>query len=303
VLSLYTSADHQVNILQEAYPSLKPEMLGEVKPYPYTATDGLQIHAYLTLPPGRPSRNLPTVIFPHGGPEARDSMNFDWWAQFMASRGYAVLQPNYRGSSGYGWNFTKAGDGEWAGKVQQDLKDGIQRLVTDGISDPKRVCIVGASWGGFMALGGVTFQPDVYACAVSYAGSSDLAHEFYEGTTFKSETDTIWRRRVGADKDSSKLDSQSPADFAERVNAPVLLIHSDKDTTVKIEQSQIEERALRHTGKQVEFVTLEGDDHYLEFAETRIKLLQETERFLAEHIGDPLSARQGASSGDGHLSR
>jgi len=303
VLSLYTSTNHQVNILQEAYPSLKPEILGEVKPYPYTATDGLQIHAYLTLPPGKPARNLPTVIFPHGGPEARDSMDFDWWAQFMASRGYAVLQPNYRGSSGYGWNFTKAGDGEWADKVQQDLKDGVQKLAADGISDPKRVCIVGASWGGFLALGGVTFQPDVYACAVSYAGVFDLAHAVYEGTTFKSEVGTIWRRRIGADKDSSKLDSQSPVNFAERVSAPVLLIHSDKDTTVKIEQSQIEERALRHAGKQVEFVTLEGDDHYLEFAETRIKLLNEIDRFLGAHIGDTVSARQEPSSIESHPSR
>ena len=114
VMSLYTPANHQVNIVQESYPALKSSDLGEVKPYPYKGRDGLDIHAYLTLPPGRTPRNLPTVIFPHGGPEARDSMEFDWWAQFMASRGYAVLQPNYRGSSGYGWNFVKAGDGEWA---------------------------------------------------------------------------------------------------------------------------------------------------------------------------------------------
>jgi dipeptidyl aminopeptidase/acylaminoacyl peptidase len=223
-------------------------------------------------------------------------MNFDWWAQFMATRGYAVLQPNYRGSSGYGWEFTKAGDGEWAGKVQQDLRDGVQKLVADGIADPHRICIVGASWGGFLALGGVTFEPDLYACAISYAGSSDLAHNFYEGTTFKSEVDSLWRRRVGADVDSGKFDSQSPANFAERVKAPVLLIHSDKDTIVKIDQSEIEERALRHARKQVEFVKLEGDDHNLEFTETRIRLLKEVERFLDAHLRDRAVQAQRAAA-------
>src|SRR6202044_3167904 len=149
VLSLYTPSNHQVNTIQEAYPDIKTADLGDVKPYPYQSRDGLTIHAYLTLPPGKTPHNLPTVIFPHGGPEARDSMaDFDWWAQFMATRGYAVLQPNFRGSSGYGWKFIKAGDGEWAGKVQYDLQDGVQKLIAAGIADPKRICIVGASYGG-----------------------------------------------------------------------------------------------------------------------------------------------------------
>jgi len=295
VLSLYTSANHQVNIIQEAYPSLKSTDLGEVRPYPYTAKDGLDIHAYLTLPPGKEPRNLPTVIFPHGGPESRDSMNFNWWAQFMASRGYAVLQPNYRGSSGYGWNFVKAGDGEWTGKVQDDLDAGIQKLVSDGIADPKRICIVGGSWGGYLALVGATFTPDVYACAISYAGLSDLDHDLYTGTSFESESVSVWKRRLGADKDGSKLQAQSPANFADRVKIPILLIHSDKDTTVDIDQSEIEERALKRAGKDVEFVKLEGDDHYLEFADTRIKLLKEIERFLAAHIGDKARAEKQAN--------
>ena len=287
VLSLFTTSNHQVNTIEEAYPLLKPSDLGEVKPYPYKARDGLDIHAYLTLPPGKPAHNLPTVIFPHGGPEARDSMDFDWWAQFMASRGYAVLQPNYRGSSGYGWNFVKAGDGQWVGKVQHDLDDGVQKLIAEGIADPKRICVVGASWGGYLALVGATFSPDIYACAISYAGVSDMNADLYTGTTFDSELTSIWKRRVGADVDSSKMDSQSPANFASQVKAPVLLVHGDMDTTVRIKQSEIEERALRRAGKQVEFVTLKGDDHYLEVAATRIQLLKEVERFLAAHIGDP----------------
>jgi dipeptidyl aminopeptidase/acylaminoacyl peptidase len=286
VLSLVTAANLQANVIDKAYPSLKPSDLGDMKPYPYKARDGLDIHAYLTLPPGRDPHNLPTVIFPHGGPEYRDARGFDWWAQFMASRGYAVLQPNFRGSSGYGWNFVKAGDGEWSGKVQYDVQDGVKKLIADGIADPKRICIVGASYGGYMALAGATFSPDLYACAVSFAGLSDLNRLLYTGTTFESETISIWKRRTGADLDSSKLASQSPANFASQVKTPILLIHSDKDTTVPIAQSQIEADALKRAGKQVEFVTLVGDDHYLEYPASRIQLLKEVERFLAAHIGD-----------------
>jgi dipeptidyl aminopeptidase/acylaminoacyl peptidase len=285
VLSLYTITNHQSNIVQEAYPGLKPSDLGEMKPYPYKARDGLDIHAYLTLPPGKDPHNLPAVIFPHGGPEAHDAMAFDWWAQFMASRGYAVLQPNYRGSSGYGWDFVKAADGEWAGKAQYDVQDGVKKLIADGIADPKRICIMGASWGGYMALAGATFSPDLYACAVSFAGVSDLKQAIYTGTSFESEGVSIWKRRFGSEDDSSKADAQSPANFADRVKVPILLLHSDKDTTVDIEQSEIEERALKHAGKQVEFVKLDGDDHYLEYADSRIKLLKEIDRFLAAHIG------------------
>ncbi len=286
VLSLYTTADHHVNVIQEAYPGIKASDLAEVKPYPYKARDGLDIHAYLTLPKGRDPRNLPVVIFPHGGPEARDQMAFDWWAQFMASRGYAVLQPNFRGSAGYGWDFTMRGDGEWERNVQYDVQDGLKKLIADGIADPKRVCIVGASYGGYMALAGATFSPDLYRCAVSYAGLADLDRMLEEGTTFQSETASVWRRRIGADKDSSKLDSASPYRFAANVKIPILLIHSEKDATVPIKQSEIEEAALKRADKQVEFVTLPGDDHYLEFADARARLLKEVDRFLAANLGN-----------------
>jgi dipeptidyl aminopeptidase/acylaminoacyl peptidase len=285
VISLYSTANHQVNVIDEAYPALKSARLGEVKPYPYKARDGLDIHAYLTLPPDKTAKNLPLVVFPHGGPEARDAMSFDWWAQAMATRGYAVFQPNFRGSAGYGWGFVAAGDGEWAGKVQTDVHDGVKKLIEDGTVDPKRICIVGASYGGYMALAGASFSPDLYACAVSYAGVSDLERVVDESENWESESSSIWRRRIGADKDGKKLDTAAPKNFAEKVRIPVLLIHSSKDTTVPIKQSEIENEALKGAGKQVEFVTLEGDDHYLEFGDTRTKLLKEVDRFLDAHIG------------------
>jgi dipeptidyl aminopeptidase/acylaminoacyl peptidase len=287
ILSLYTPSNHQVSTILETYPDIKPSDLGDVKAYPYQARDGQAIHAYLTLPPGKSPHNLPTVIFPHGGPEDRDSMaDFDWWAQFMATRGYAVLQPNFRGSSGYGLNFIKAGDGEWAGKVQYDVQDGVRKLIADGIADPKRICIVGGSYGGYMALAGATFSPDLYNCAISVAGLSDLHRMLETGTTFDSEVVSVWKRRIGSDVDDSKLLSASPANFAGNVKIPILLIHGEKDTTVPIEQSEIESDALKNAGKQVEFVRLAGDDHHLDYAATRIQLLKEIERFLAAHIGN-----------------
>jgi dipeptidyl aminopeptidase/acylaminoacyl peptidase len=284
VLSLYTPANHQVNIIQQAYDTITTADLGEVKPYPYKSRDGLDIHAYLTLPPGRPARNLPTVIFPHGGPDARDQLEFDWWAQFMASRGYAVLQPNYRGSRGYGAQFVTAGDGEWFRKVQYDVQDGVQKLVADGIADPKRICIVGASWGGYMALTAASVSPDLYRCAVSYAGPADMAHLLYIGTTFDYEPVALWKRRMGGDK--VDMDTESPAMHADEVKIPVLLLHSENDVTVPIDQSEIEEKALKRAGKDVEFVRLAGDDHNLQLAPARIQLLKEVDRFLAAHIGN-----------------
>ncbi|HEX4861833.1 MAG TPA: prolyl oligopeptidase family serine peptidase, partial [Rhizomicrobium sp.] len=163
---LFTAADSHLEYLMNAYPSLQPADLADMEPYPYKARDGLDLHAYLTLPPGRTPKNLPTVIFPHGGPDARDEIGFDWWAQFMASRGYAVLQPNFRGSTGYGARFRSAGYGQWGRKMQEDISDGVKKLIADGIADPKRICIVGASYGGYAALAGATFTPDLYACAV-----------------------------------------------------------------------------------------------------------------------------------------
>ena len=145
-----------------------------MKPYPYKARDGLDIPAYLTLPPGKAPKNLPVVVMPHGGPDYRDYIGFDWMAQFFANRGYAVLQPNFRGSSGYGHKFTEAGLHQWGLKMQDDISDGVKKLIADGIANPKRVCIVGASYGGYAALAGATFTPDLYACAVSFAGISDL---------------------------------------------------------------------------------------------------------------------------------
>lgn len=287
---LFKPQSGQLSIVGTAYPSLTPADLGEERAYPYKSKDGTDIHAYLTLPPGKKPQNLPTIILPHGGPEDRDAIRFDWLAQFFASRGYAVLQPNFRGSSGYGVKFRDAGDGQWATGVLDDINGGTTQLIKDGIADPKRICVFGWSYGGYAALAAATFTPNLYACAASFGGLSDLERNL--GRTRRdygeySQALAIWEKRMGATlSESAKLAAESPAKHADQVKGPVLLMHSDKDVTVNIEQSEIERDALTRAGKKVQFVKMEGDDHYLLHTATRIQMLKTLEAFLAENIGN-----------------
>ena len=284
--------DRTTKVLDEVmstYPALAETDLGEMKPYDYDARDGLRIPAYITLPPGRAPKNLPAVVMPHGGPDARDTLGFDWWAQFLANRGYVVLQPNFRGSAGYGRAFTEAGLKQWGLKMQDDITDGVKKMIADGIVDPSRVCIVGASYGGYAALAGAALTPEMYACSVSVAGVSDLPEMLsYERRTSGRNSDAVrfWASRIGdSDEDAARLAATSPARQAARVRAPVMLMHGENDTTVPIEQSEIMVEALQDAGKPVTFIKLEGDDHYLHLASTRLQMLRALEGFLAEHIG------------------
>jgi len=287
---LFNAPSGQLSIVGSSYPGLTAADLGDMRVYAYKSQDGTDIHAYLTLPPGKSPKSLPTIIFPHGGPQDRDALRFNWWAQFMASRGYAVLQPNFRGSDGYGVNFRDAGDGQWAGKVLDDINGGLEQLIKDGIADPKRVCIVGASYGGYAVLAAATFTPDHYACAVSYAGLSDLQLDLERTSRDYGEHSqalAIWEKKIGATRfDSQKLGTMSPVSHADQVKAPILLIHSDKDINVYIEQSEREQSALQSAGKNVQFIRLEGDDHYLLQSATRIQMLKALESFLTAHIGN-----------------
>jgi dipeptidyl aminopeptidase/acylaminoacyl peptidase len=281
---------HAASKIGSAYPDLQSFDLGATQPYPYKARDGLEIPAYLTLPPGKTAKNLPLVMLPHGGPDARDEIRFDWLAQFFANRGYAVLQPNYRGSSGYGETFTKAGAHQWGLKMQDDLTDGVRKLVADGIADPKRVCIVGASYGGYAALAGAALTPDVYACAVSFAGVSDLQKMlgFERARGGKdSQSDSFWTSRIGSTyEDTEQLRATSPAQHANQIKCPLLLMHGEGDTTVPIDQSEVMADAMKRAGKQVEFIRFAGEDHYFSLADTRIRFLKETEAFLQKNIGN-----------------
>jgi dipeptidyl aminopeptidase/acylaminoacyl peptidase len=267
------------------YDGLTPDDVSPVQPVRFKAADGLALSGYLTLPQGKPAKGLPLIVFPHGGPAARDEPGFDWWAQAMASRGYAVLQVNYRGSDGFGWDFLKAGFGEWGKKMQTDLSDGVRYLAAQGTIDPKRVCIVGASYGGYAALAGVTLDPGVYRCAVDVSGISDMRRFVLWS---KQQTDIssqrYWDRFVGAKgPDDPRLGAISPALHAATVSAPVLIIHGKDDTVVPFEQSQMMADALKKADKPYAFVVLSHEDHWLSRGDTRLQMLKATMDFVEKN--------------------
>jgi len=282
---LVNMTTHQADPIGNAYGEIGPADVSPVQWITYTAKDGRSISGYLTLPANRPAKNLPLVVLPHGGPHARDYPGFDWLSQGIASRGYAVLQPEFRGSAGFGWDLLSAGFGEFGRKMQTDLSDGVRDLAAKGIADPKRVCIVGASYGGYAALAGAAFEPGVYRCAVSDAGISDL-HEFLNYMQREAgRTDNLnirfWDRFLGvADTDDAALDAISPVKHVENIAIPILLIHGTNDTVVPRAQSEDMADALKKAGKPVEYVELEGEDHWLSRSETRFRMLSATVKFL-----------------------
>ena len=266
------------------FPDLPAEWITQKQAIDYKAADGLNIHAYLTLPPFREAKDLPLIVLPHGGPELRDYIDFDWKTQALASLGYAVLQPNFRGSTGYGQSFTDAGHGEWGRKMQTDLSDGVRYLAAKGTIDPKRVAIFGASYGGYAALAGATLDPGVYKCAVSVAGISDLKAmiDFGIENSAVNESHLVLSMKLMMG-DPKRYDDISPAKQANRCDCPVLLIHGTDDTVVPIDQSQRMERALKSAGKDVDLITYKGQDHWEDMPSSRVAMMQAIAGFLQKH--------------------
>jgi len=268
------------------YSGLEPADLSPREPIRFKAADGLQLTGYLTTPQGRPAKDLPLIVFPHGGPASRDDPGFDWWAQGMASRGYAVLQVNFRGSDGLGTDLLEAGYGQWGRKMQTDLSDGVRHLAAKGVIDPTRVCIVGGSYGsygGYAALAGATLDPGVYRCAVSVAGVADLRRLVtYSRARGGSSAGRYWNRFMGAE-DGDALAQYSPLQQAAKAEAPILLIHGKDDTVVPLEQSQLMASALQKAGKPVELVVQKGADHWLSRGDTRLQTLTATMAFVEKY--------------------
>ena len=259
--------------------------LSEKKAIAFKAADGLALTGYLTVPKGVDAKNLPLIVFPHGGPAARDEPGFDWWAQAMASRGYAVLQVNFRGSDGFGWRHLSAGFGEWGRKMQTDLSDGVRYLAKQGTVNPTRVCIVGASYGGYAALAGATLDTGVYRCAVSVAGISDVRQlARWEGDRGGKVSQRYLLRFLGVKAlGEPVLDEISPVRHVDKVTIPILLIHGKDDSVVDYSQSALMYEALKRQGKDVELVSLAHEDHWLLTGATRAQMLQSTLDFLMKN--------------------
>jgi dipeptidyl aminopeptidase/acylaminoacyl peptidase len=279
---------HKAYKIGGQYPGLTPRDVARKTLVTYTAADGMKLYAYLTLPVGREPRGLPLIVLPHGGPQSRDDPDFDWFSQVIASRGYAVLQPQFRGSEGWGRDYFMAGQGQWGRKMQTDLSDGVHYLVGDGTVDAKRVCIFGWSYGGYAALAGATLDKGVYRCAAAGAPVSDLrkmlSWERGIGGAKDSPTMRYEKRYMGVDNvNDPALDAYSPALLADRVTIPILLIHGKEDTTVPYAQSTEMADALKRAGKPYDFVTLDKEDHHLSKDSTRRQAFGAIIPFLEKH--------------------
>ncbi len=279
----------EISAIGVARPEIDESRIADVYVHEYEARDGLKIPALVTaMQDIYETGNAPLILMPHGGPSSHDVFGFDWMAQYFASRGYVVLQPQFRGSDGFGPTFELAGRGEWGRKMQSDLDDGVQYLIEKGVVDEDRVCVVGSSYGGYAALAAGAFSPQMYKCIVSLAGVSDL-HAMLESERSEHGKDhwvfSYWQDQVGSElADRGFLRSISPVRHAENFQAPVLLLHGKDDTVVLIEQSRKMRKALKKAGKVVVYKELKGEDHWLTQADTRTEALRAMADFIEEHL-------------------
>ncbi len=270
----------QMMVISELFGGIDLNDLSDMVPVSYKARDGLEIPSYLSLPPDREAKNLPTIILPHGGPIARDVRGFDQWVQFLTSRGYAVLQMNYRGSSGYGRKFRDLGIQQWGRAMQDDITDGTRWMVEKGYSDPDKICIMGASYGGYSALNGIARESDLYKCAISFAGIGDMRLFIREENKFLGfETFMKYIKNQ-----NHSLTDISPAHNIDKIKAPVLLMHGTLDVRVPFKQGPIFYKKMKKAGKDIKFIKLEGENHFLELEKSKLVFLKEVDKFLKKHL-------------------
>ncbi len=274
----------RMNAIALRYNKLTSELMAEKQPIEYHARDGLKIEGFLTRPNTKPNNSQdepgPAIIFPHGGPISHDGNGFDYWTQFFANQGYTVLQMNFRGSSGYGHSFMASGLKDWGGKMQTDVEDGTRWLIDQGIADPNRVCIVGASYGGYAALMEAANNSDLYQCAVSFAGVTDLRKLIKNSRKYINHK--IVKEQVGSNM--GELKKRSPVVYSSEIDIPVMLAHGDKDTVVPVAHSHKMHKALKKHGKKVTYFEYENGTHYLSNEKHRISLFESMATFLATYL-------------------
>lgn len=276
---IFDKVNKKMEMLGYNYQNVDVEKLSEMKPVTYKASDGLDIPGYLSLPLGA-DKNLPTVIMPHGGPFARDNWGFDYWVQFLTSQGYAVLQMNFRGSTGYGDAFREMGRHQWAGKMIDDINDGAKWMIEEGIADPNRMCIVGGSYGGYAALQSVVEEQSLYKCSVALAPVTNLENRVRYYQDF-GDTNSYVDYMVSNDY---TLEEASPSQNVNKVKVPVLLLHGVEDRSVRVSQSQFFYENMKRAGKDIKYIEWEDGDHFLSKQKHRVEFLEEMGRFLKEHL-------------------
>lgn len=283
---LYDRKDNSLSKLADLSPWLKEAQMAPMKPIEFKSRDGLDIHGYLTLPLGVEPKDLPLVVIPHGGPSARDVWGFDSEAQFLANRGAAVLQVNFRGSTGYGKAFWQAGFKQWGRGMQDDVTDGVEWAVAQGIADRKRLAIYGGSYGGYSALAGATFTPDLYACAVSYVGPSNIFTLLKSIPPYWEPFREMEYEEIGdPEKDKELLTAVSPVFHAEQIKIPLFVAQGANDPRVnKAESDQIVE-AVRKAGKDVVYMVKDNEGHGFHNEENRFDFYREMEAFFRKHLG------------------
>lgn len=282
--------ENKYQYLTSGRPQFKPEDINPIGRATYSARDGLKIPTLLTIPRNKVGaiKNLPAVIYPHGGPASYDTIGFDYRAQALAAQGYLVIQPQFRGSDGFGAAHYAAGLGEWGKKMQDDLTDAVKFFTSKGLVDPKRICIIGASYGGYAALAGGAFTPDLYKCVVSINGIGDLndmlAWDKNQNGDKSEVADYMAMQFANGEVDKKELEKMSPELFASNFSAPVLLIHSVNDQRVPIRQSEQMLKALKKQDKAAELIELAGDNHFLLEGSTRAQALEATIKFVNQHL-------------------
>jgi dipeptidyl aminopeptidase/acylaminoacyl peptidase len=282
--------------------ALEELSLAAMKPIHFESRDGMTIHGYLTLPAGEAPKSLPTVLLVHGGPWARDQWGFFPVVQWLANRGYAVLQVNYRGSTGYGKKFLNAGNREWAGKMHNDLIDASTWLSMQGIADPRRIAIMGGSYGGYATLVGLTFTPNFFACGIDIVGPSNIISLIQTIPPYWEPMRATFARRLGVvDKDEEFMKSRSPLYFVDRITKPLLIGQGANDPRVKQAESDQIVAAMRQDGKPVEYIVYSDEGHGFARPENRMHFYSRVEQFLAKYLGgraEPLQEIAGNSGKD-----
>lgn len=282
----YDRASRSATFLFDNQPALKQYALSSMQPIAYTSRDGLTIHGYLTLPPGSDGQNLPLVLNVHGGPWSRDAWGYRPDAQWFANRGYACLQVNYRGSTGYGKHFMNAGNKEWGAKMHDDLVDAVQWAVEQGIADPSKVAIFGGSYGGYAALVGATFTPDLFCCAVDIVGPSNIVTLIQTIPPYWAPIIAVFHQRVGNPVTEEEfLKSRSPLFKVDQIRIPILIGQGANDPRVKQAESEQIVEAMRSKGIPYEYMLFPDEGHGFAKPENRLKFFAAAERFLAKYLG------------------